>query len=316
MNLKDYIKGDRRGKEANRLEREAMNDLFLQEALEGFDKVKGNHPKIIEQLEKRIHYASNKRKKQRVWIYFGSIAASVLFIIGFSYYFIFVDSPNEPMLIAENKTVALEQEEIYFEEAEAFDLQPEERKPVLRTSIAESLETLACADAESNTHSEQSDVIETLAIVTEKEIDFVSEEKQISQKIMEVESDALADNARTDHKRKEVPAQETFAQTKSMAPKSATQNEIAKSDQMAPKPATFGEKEFKEYFLKNADKNVCAGKVAKVKVTFFINENGKPTEIKYDSFSCEEAKKTMEKLLNASPAWTEKNRKIGMTIVW
>ena len=39
MKLIDYIQGKRRGQEANRLEREAMNDPFLQDAIDGFDRI-------------------------------------------------------------------------------------------------------------------------------------------------------------------------------------------------------------------------------------------------------------------------------------
>ena len=61
MNLKEYIQGKRYGKEANQLEREAMNDPFLQDAIDGFDSVQGEHLQVIEALEKKIQPPKAKK---------------------------------------------------------------------------------------------------------------------------------------------------------------------------------------------------------------------------------------------------------------
>lgn len=86
MKIKDYIQGKRHGREANQLEREAMNDPFLQDAIDGFDSVQGNHLPIIEELERTIE----KKSKKRI-IFFRyitiSIAASVAMLIGFNLIF-------------------------------------------------------------------------------------------------------------------------------------------------------------------------------------------------------------------------------------
>ena len=42
MKLIDYITGNRKGREARRIEREAMDDPFLHDALEGYDAVPGD----------------------------------------------------------------------------------------------------------------------------------------------------------------------------------------------------------------------------------------------------------------------------------
>ena len=43
MNLKQYIRGRRRGKAARDLEKEALNDPFLNDAIDGYDAVPGDH---------------------------------------------------------------------------------------------------------------------------------------------------------------------------------------------------------------------------------------------------------------------------------
>ncbi|MEA5045045.1 MAG: hypothetical protein VB075_10830, partial [Petrimonas sp.] len=79
MNLKDYIHGKRYGKEANRLEREAMNDPFLQDTIDGYDSVPGNHVEAIEKLEKRFA-PQPKHIDKRGWLW--AAAAVLVLLIG------------------------------------------------------------------------------------------------------------------------------------------------------------------------------------------------------------------------------------------
>jgi hypothetical protein len=302
MTLKDYIKGDKRGKEANRLERDAINDPFLQEAMDGFDNVTGNHTEIIAQLEKRVTYIYNKRKKQKNWLYFGSMAASILILLGFSYYFMFVmDTNNNTPLVAENKTTAIEPAEALLEDTDMLEVQNEEKQYAPKVSAAETKEMTDCDVVQTIESLADCKAAESMAMIAEeRETTISKQELQTESEKISDESLAHADNARSDYKKKEVQSVEAAAK----APKSAFSY------------LPFGEKEFIEYCLKNADKKVCGGKGAKVKVTFFINDAGKPTEIKYSNYSCDDAKKEMEKLLNTSPVWTGKSRKVSITLEW
>ena len=64
MKLIDYIQGKRRGKEANELEREAMNDPFLLDAIDGFDAVPGDHLSAMQDLEYQLQQKATKRKQR------------------------------------------------------------------------------------------------------------------------------------------------------------------------------------------------------------------------------------------------------------
>lgn len=72
----DYFHNKRMGKEANRLEKEALSDPFLFEALEGLAGIDGDHEQIIAGLKQRIVRKARPRDKfvQR----YGWIAAIVL----------------------------------------------------------------------------------------------------------------------------------------------------------------------------------------------------------------------------------------------
>ena len=83
MKLIDYIQGKRRGKEANELEREAMNDPFLQDAIDGFDAVSGDHLSAIQDLENQLQQKATKRKQRvnyRLWAV--GVAASIVLLLG------------------------------------------------------------------------------------------------------------------------------------------------------------------------------------------------------------------------------------------
>ncbi len=81
MNFKDYIQGKRNGKEANQLERDAMNDPFLQDALDGFSGFEGDHVAVINSLENNFNKKSVKKQfKLKYWIV--GVAASVCLVVG------------------------------------------------------------------------------------------------------------------------------------------------------------------------------------------------------------------------------------------
>ncbi|MCD8260617.1 MAG: carboxypeptidase-like regulatory domain-containing protein [Bacteroides sp.] len=79
----NYIKGFRKGKEAHRLEKEAMKDPFLSEALEGYDQVPGEHEKAILDMQNRITGKSARRKSDG-WIWSAvAVVTGLLFVGGY-----------------------------------------------------------------------------------------------------------------------------------------------------------------------------------------------------------------------------------------
>lgn len=92
-NLMQYIQGSRKGKEAHRLEKEAMRDPFLSEALDGYQSVEGNHVESLEEMRRRI---SRRTRSHRDSITKWSIAASLLICLGFGSYFWLNRQPEIP----------------------------------------------------------------------------------------------------------------------------------------------------------------------------------------------------------------------------
>ena len=339
MGLKDYIQGDRRGKEANRLEREAMSDPFLQDAMDGFDAVSGNHAQIIEQLEKKYtgvtivetgHAPSLRRTRMFYW----SIAASVLILIGISVYF-FLDNPEKTTPAIAMLQSDESREEIIIEDGSTAPLifdstlsaasQPDRSS---RKDLSGSIDLTVSKQAKAQELTVRSidevmdvsvdneivaDEITADAIVTEE---IVVEERLINNFVASPTKVVAKkeQDTQTIHEKAEVD--EVVVVGYGTQKRSAVTGAAPSASKSAAAPRSFGEKEFQDYCQQNGDKNICAEKGASVRVTFFIDETGKPTKIEFRNYSCEDAKKEMENLLSSSPAWTKTNRKVTMTIKW
>ena len=306
MQIKDYIQGNKHGKEANRLEREAMNDEFLQEALDGFDAVPGNHAEIIERLEKKIINPTKVSKNKRKILYICSFAASVLLLIGFGVYFM-MDTREQKPAIAMVQTVeskkninALSEHSppvaAYTEQMEGTtkdvvaDIQPNQVEQVF-------IQPESAIQVEDNELLE--DNIERVIVPEEAQDQELV--KEVAPPVAIVEENALS------------------VENESEAAKSSAQYAVRTRDGIANSMTgrtLFGEKEFEAYCLKNAAKNMCGSDSVSVSTSFYINRAGKPTNIKYERYTCENAKKEMERLLSVSPAWTNVNRQITMTVKW
>ena len=105
----DYLRGKRKGKAANRLEREAMQDSFLYEALEGYEKFQSSHAENILFLQNKI---KKQEKKKNVVLQYWLAAACIAGLLGFSLFFLFPqnDQPStNPITLA--ATTEIQQEE-------------------------------------------------------------------------------------------------------------------------------------------------------------------------------------------------------------
>jgi predicted RND superfamily exporter protein len=260
MPLKEYIQGNKEGKEANRLEREAMNDPFLEEALEGFEAVAGNHVPVINRLEKRFAAPAVRRKKKKYVFSYLPIAASILLILGIAAYFLVTVAPPDTAVLADIQ--------IAEEEALPMDLPPVQAEQSIQKESAKQASIKASVAKEENTR--------------------VLREQELSESVAAEMVVADVDRA--------------YAKT---------QLSDAKE-----KIAVFGEEEFKAYCQQYADKTVRNETHDTVQVSFFIDKTGKPSQIEWQKYSSEKAKARVETLLSSSPAWTNTERKVTLTLQW
>lgn len=103
MKFLDYIKGQRKGKEAHRIEKKSMRDPFLYEAIEGFDSIDDDHFQRITDLQKRIN-AKHTSFRRHIW---QSVAASIIIIFGIGGY-LFVDYQRSALYAQEPQNAIID----------------------------------------------------------------------------------------------------------------------------------------------------------------------------------------------------------------
>jgi hypothetical protein len=81
MNFLDYIKGQRKGPDAHRIEKDSMKDPFMYEAIEGFDSVEDDHTERISHIQNRLRSKSKTIKKHRLVRQSAAACAAVIFVI-------------------------------------------------------------------------------------------------------------------------------------------------------------------------------------------------------------------------------------------
>ena len=279
MQLKDYIQGNRRGKEANKLEREAMNDPFLQGAIDGFDSVAGDHAKIIEQLEEKYSRPSVALKSKNKTLFYWA-AASVLLIIGFGVYYFFFDEDRVEINYRTSR-VAEESSKLSSMDSSLSETRSDSLIAGITHDSVNSATSPATTDNVSN---------------LSKEYVFAR------------------DTTSSPEQSKEQVAQTTMNQVEiAKAEEKMSISEEAKEK----KVATFGEKEFQTWCKQRVSKDIYdSNGSSSVEISFFVNESGKPSYLEFKKYSSEEAKEEIGKIFFSSPLWTETNRKVTMTVRW
>ena len=303
MNLKDYIQGKRKGKEANRLERKAMNDPFLQDALDGFDAVDGNHLSAIEMLEKEIAEKTERKKNRTILFRWQTlaVAASVIILLGVS-----------GLLFLQPPTM-----DTHYETAHELSIPAEKQ--------IENME-LAFADKEDKTKQEEmippppiARNFQEITIVANEDVKMVADMDMAEASydvyhvappppmaMEELADEVYAYDASYNVADKEVEVAERVNASKREDARVKSANV---AEQKSAKPKSFGKAEFLAYFEENRRQNLCEGFELKFQAEFYIDEKGVPFDVKIES-NCKAFQDEFSHWLNKSPKWTVTNEKI------
>jgi hypothetical protein len=377
MTFKEYIQGQRKGKESNRIERQAMNDPFLNDAIEGFDSVAGNHIPALERLEEKVLRSHNHHRRA---IVYWAMAASVLLLIGFGSLFLLQQKPETRVpeiatVLPKKVTPSAEEQKIAVPESTS------------RTTISTKVKTLAVASPpvspeapsqefkmESVPEPAMAPVQSEVSAANQVKISRMMEgkvaglqvepmeqpSKKLQGKVVDEKGEPLigasvrvkgtnvgavtdtngyfqlpqsvSDSAKLiagyiGYENREVKVvgksvaiqlhPDTKALSEVVVVGYGTPKMTSVSGSVAKNTNTqFGEKEFRAYCQAHAVRNVCGEPKAKAKVQFFVSAEGRPTEIKVLKSTCNRAADEVDRLLNSSPVWSKKNRKVTLTIEW
>lgn len=323
MNLLAYIQGKRKGKEAHRIEREAMQDPFLADALEGYDEVKADHAERITRLRRRLPLTS--RRSDRKKLYMG-IAASLLLCLTVGGYFL-LDKQTDNLIAMNASDVAKEERMMVITEEEieltATDELPPEHseRPATQGGIRWQ-EALPPPPAPSQQQAEA-------AILTIVEDNIEVEAPAGMERIAQLEEDIVVPEAdmatvRQTEAEDAVPVaflREAEAEANKIA--TASPAARARSDSYTEKPAEptpqIGMEAYNNYLkaamipLKAGD---CAQTTGIVEVEFKL-KTGKPTDFVITQSFCDAASKEAIRLIeNGSPWIGEDNRNVVLKVVF
>ena len=302
--MKDYIQGKRQGKEANKLERDAQSDPFLQDAIDGFDAVDDNHWHAIENLEEKLNLrikTTKNSENNRHW--FIGIAASIALLIGFGSLVYFNLHDSEKSAIAKSDAIPENAESSWIYSAEEESLKEEVSLSDTEPIIAEAAPPPPPS-----------------AAVVEQVLSIVDNMVIAADASYEAEAPIILPPPPPPAVMEETADYD--ASPNAYAPKEAAranrrtrQAESADlAEQKSAKPTSFGETEFKEYFEKNRTKNICSEKEASIEVRFYVDNTGTPTDLKIEKSTCDELEKELIKLLKNGPKWTTTEQKVVLSI--
>lgn len=103
--IKAYLRSSRKGKAAHRLERDALSDPFLYEAMEGLTQAHIDPLDGIIRLERQLDNYKKQSRKNKSWII--GLAAGIVLLIGFSVFFLW-ETKEQPYMpdLAQNEVAA------------------------------------------------------------------------------------------------------------------------------------------------------------------------------------------------------------------
>lgn len=277
--LMQYIQGQRKGKEAHRLEKEAMKDPFLSDALDGYQAVEGNPMESIEAMRRRI---SRRTRSRRDSITKWSIAASLLICIGFGSYFWLNKETGLPeqaqsMAVIEEEAIPLEQAPpAAAPKAAAPIASAPAAAPTAPDPVAAAPTAVAAAPTAAPVPVEILSIVEDAAPIADTAAESIAEVK--------------------------------------IAPRALTRSAVLH----APRPV-IGEEAFREYLKKelvHPQDSACKGITGTVLIEFHINEQGRPINLTVKQSLCESADKEALRLIEKGPDWEGDTGAVTVPVVF
>ena len=307
MKLLEYIKGNRRGKDAHHVERLAMDDPFLADALEGLDSVEGDHAKQIEALQKQF---TKKLKPKTYYFRVWSIAASILICVSVGGYYLFqnihkLDQFAIKTNTEESSNLSEIQEIAYNDATDTMFIYMPERE-IQKVKTYREREDLPMID---NMPMEKLPVsINSISIVSEvnsksEELSsplFTAMNDERSQKQSEVEV------ASSSNKRGQPSANQEIRIRGLGGALAESSSKERPKDNIKPSPL-MGMKAYQNYIkdnMKRPTDAVCGDMKGTVVLEFYVDTKGTPINISVKKGVCVSIDLEAIRLLQQGPKWT------------
>jgi hypothetical protein len=264
MSLIHYIQGIRKGTEINRLEREAMKNLFLSDAMAGYDKVrKGEHEIRIKKMQNEV---AARTHSANTTLHHWGIVAGVLFIAGIAaggYFLLNQSDEPETVLVKEN-----------------IEKQPD-------TVIVEEPEEIAGSFAEQEMQADRAEM-------NGKQPETVKNEEKIN---MPEEAKLPPDGANAVQS-----TSVNLTENEEITAESAEQKKPAVTPEPLMGIAAYNDY-LKNNLIRPSDEE-CKTVTGFVSLSFSIDKNGRPHHIRIMKSLCPSADGEAIRLIQSGPPWT------------
>lgn len=280
MSLLDYIRGNRRGKAAHDLEKKAMTDPFLSEAMEGFEMVDDDHMARIAALQKKLGKSKTKdRAKESIWMSISAAAMVAIICISISH---LVSNKSDGGLYAQSST--LKPISIYIPEAIYT-----ENIAVIATKNTQLTRNVSVRLMK---HYKAELEAETVYEAREEEFKVATGSSHISS----TSTSSLTIEERLDPIEVYMPTALNAGQ---------------KRPNEKPEPLV-GLEAYNRYLqqeIRHPDVWPCVGKKGKVLIEFSVDKNGSPYDIVVEYGLCGASDDEAVRLVKEGPKWTPSNRR-------
>lgn len=301
MKLWRYIQGDRKGKEAHRIEKEAMKDPFLADALEGYEDVHSNQQREVAKLQRDVarlqkRIAKKSANKPTNYLKAWSIAASILIAVGIGAWFLLEDTLAPKDLYTNIQTA---KEDTPAAVPEPIPEIPEEELDIVISEdrLSDQSARKEVSDTKKREVQEQQEA--TVTIIQEDENDLsVSATKDLSvSAIIEEEINVEKEEAIIQKKEATTPVPQE-------APATAMAQTLVE-DAANPSPVS-GMEAYMDYIrrnLKHPTDEECRNVKGSVVVAFKIGQSGRPYNIRVTQGLCSSINKEAIRLIINGPNW-------------
>ncbi|MCL1867345.1 MAG: energy transducer TonB [Paludibacter sp.] len=291
MSIKHYISGTRKGKDINQIERDALTDPFLADALEGFDETDGKHSEKIRQIQQQISNSSNKNHFNFKW---AAMAAMALIIVGIGGYFA-VNQLNKYSK-KENTTKEKKQNKSEGEKSIFNTIKIQEQENEQNEFITENVcltEFLLYLPLKKTKKKPKEETVDNAKILidfhpdTNIEIVEITENKNVASSDDEHDLSANASSKQTDNSSEKVPN---------------------------PKNGFISYRNYLTANLKYPTDDECKDSHGTVVVRFTINESGRPVNLRVTKSLCPSCNAEAIRLIQNGPDWTQGNKETSVTV--
>lgn len=306
MSFLRYIKGHRKGKDANRIEKASLKDPFLFDAIEGYDSIKDNH---IERLNKIYKSIGTSEQKNKPFSYTKIVAVIAILIFALGGYLL-IDN-HKSNLHAQNQSVILDiyvPEQFYNQNKEVI----EKQNKVLAQAKTTNPEIIPFSVGDTDGPAVSEAELEILSkqnpAATDPITIYMPDEYMPEKSLKKANTNILSESS-------SVTLNQNVSNTKQVSTYFQKSNISSGIPKESPQPV-IGYTAFYTY-LKNNIKHPtdqCTGIKGKVLIEFSIDESGSPILFTIEKSLCISCDLEAIRVIREGSKWSPSNDRVAVEV--